>query len=60
MLVSGKVFTHQFLSSLEYAAIIALAVAVLYAALVWLTRTIDRAGLQQLNSLLQVETDDNE
>lgn len=60
VLVSGKVFTHQFLSSLEYAAIIALAVVVLYAALVWLTRTIDRAGLQQLNSLLQVETDDNE
>ncbi len=60
VLVSGKVFTHQFLSSLEYAAIIALVVVVLYVALVWLTRTIDRAGLQQLNSLLQVNTDDND
>lgn len=60
VLVTGKEFTHQFLSSLGYAAIIALAVVALYAALVWLTRTIDRAGLQQLNSLLQVETDDKE
>jgi peptidoglycan biosynthesis protein MviN/MurJ (putative lipid II flippase) len=59
-LVSGRVFAHQFLSSLGYAVIIALVVTVLYLALVRVTGTIDRAGLQQLNSLLQVETDDND
>ncbi len=59
-LVSGKVFTHQFLGSLGYAMVIAVAVIAVYAILVLLTRMIDRQGLQQLNSLLQVETDEQD
>ncbi len=54
-LVSGKVFAHEFLGSLGYAAVITLVVLVLYVCMAWVSRAIDRNGLQRLNSLLQVD-----
>ncbi len=54
-LVSGKVFTHEVLGTLEYVIVIAIVVLVLYGVMVFLTKMISRRGLNELNELLKVE-----
>ncbi len=55
LLVSGKTFKHQALDTIPYAILISVIVVITYAALVFVTRSITRRGLNELNDLLKVE-----
>ena len=55
LLVSGKVFTHAALGALQYAALMAGVLVVLYLVIAFASRMISRSGLNELNELLKVE-----